>query len=205
MEVPASCTASFNQGLQNPPHLASNRRRLFAVRDVLLTLTAKDYQLYWPYVSNVWCKDNTRQRATDGVIVTYYNCRYRRPKWERKASTSDNRSRAIREGNTCQAACRVEFDPRTNIYQITGVSTSPGHTHTLDQIDKLKRNDGLKIAVEKHFNEVSNVSPAHLLVLLQALGDSENGSQQLNEAGGRYLDRKQIANWLRSWRARRPN
>jgi hypothetical protein len=53
------------------------RQKLFSIATAIV-LDEAEFLEYWPYVSNVWTKDNTRERKGDSVVATHYNCRLRR-------------------------------------------------------------------------------------------------------------------------------
>jgi 2,5-diamino-6-(ribosylamino)-4(3H)-pyrimidinone 5'-phosphate reductase len=186
---------SVHQWLANPPNLARCREDLF-VLSAPITLTQEAFQMYWSYVSNIWSKESTRA-LKNGVVVAYYNCRLRRRTWKPDINKVDRRIRPVRNGSTCQAACRVEWDTAAASVKITLIATSTGHTHSLDNIDQLKKNDGLRADVERIAGLVPDLSATSLLASLRAVGSFEDGARQLEDAGGRYLTAKDVANWLR--------
>jgi hypothetical protein len=56
-----------------PEDLQKWRERLFSVEEPL-TLTAEEYDTYWPYVNNVWhFKDRNPPRKNDGAQVSSFS------------------------------------------------------------------------------------------------------------------------------------
>lgn len=186
----------INRGLKNPPNLAHYREQLFSL-PVIMTLSPEDFHAYWPYVSNVWCLVNCRERP-DGIEVMQYTCRLRRPTWSSKAKTQ-NKVRKIREGNTCQASCRVEFSRAANAYWITRTGASSGHTHSLRDRDQCKKNNGLRTAVNRMAEVAPNLTGAQLLKSLREV----SGTAQMAEAGGQFLTSKDVTNWMQLYRTRK--
>jgi hypothetical protein len=59
--------------LSVPEDLQKWRERLFSVEEPL-TLTAEEYDTYWPYVNNVWhFKDRNPPRKNDGAQVSFFS------------------------------------------------------------------------------------------------------------------------------------
>jgi hypothetical protein len=189
-------------GLANPPNLRQIRQSLFALEKVVELSTA-DFNTYWPYVSNVWVKENTRD-LKDGVVVTYYDCRFRREEHKPKVSKAGAAMKNTRVGATCKTSIRVDFEP-SGTYRIYQTSGSTAHSHSLDESDQLKRNDGLRRRVEVLVAQSPGTSPSEILSSLQGAGVLRTGREQLEDAGGRYLTAKDIHNWSRRFRTTNPD
>jgi hypothetical protein len=194
--------AGFHEGLSNPANIASWREDLFNVA-LPIELSEEAFATYWPYVSNIWAKDSTRTRAKDGAKVTHYDCRLRRGTWAPKGSSS-SALKSCRDGSQCDASVRVEYCPHRRLFAIQRTEGSPGHSHTIDQSDQVKRNDALKLRVELLFRLQPQTTGAQVLASLRAAGRLDDGSQQLRDAGGTYLTAKDCNNWGRAFTKKLP-
>lgn len=175
--------------VRNPPRLPEWRQRLFLPpSEVALELDRNQYNMYWPYTSNVWCKDNERIRKSDRHVVSHHDCRLRRETWVPKSPRS--KPRPSREGRTCSACLKMDFDPVAGTYQLTLVQP---HTHLLEAMDQLKLNNGVRRNVEQEI--AAGRGAAEIFN-----GLSSNGWNLLREAGGGSLTKKTILNWQRNFK-----
>lgn len=71
-------------------------------------------------------------------------------------------------------------------------STKDGHTHDMDHIDSIKRNSGVRsLVLDPFFN---SWEPATIMAYLRDPDHFVNGRDMLTEAGGKYLERREIMN-----------
>jgi hypothetical protein len=102
-------------------------------------------------------------------------------------------------GNQCEARIVVMQDPINLIVVITRVSGE--HTHKSAMLDQIKRNDGLRLKAVAQ----APAPPATILAVLQGFGKFGNGVEQLNDAGGQFLTREDIKNWLLRYQTGNPD
>lgn len=166
-----------------PPNLGSMRQQLFDLT-ASVTLTSAEFEVYWPYIDNVYSLKTTRVLVKEGRAVSrIYECRFRRPTHISRALADQNASkRTKREGETCQMRVRSIY--KGGIYTISRMEADTGHTHPLAQSDATKRNSALRnvAAIEGS----KGYSPATVTNALRGMG-REEGRIALEEAGGRYI------------------
>ncbi|KAI5808718.1 hypothetical protein DFH27DRAFT_540784 [Peziza echinospora] len=153
----------------SPPDLDEWRRRLFTV-DTSITMTAAEWDTYWPYIDNVWSHRST-QRSKKGPFVThYYDCRLKgRPPGTpvNQDPNKKKRKRTARERDLCEMKIKIiETTTPNKTYTIEKVKREIGtngeepageyHRHTLDESDRIKRNSVLRQAIklEKEIKKV---------------------------------------------------
>ncbi|KAI9846956.1 MAG: 2,5-diamino-6-(ribosylamino)-4(3H)-pyrimidinone 5'-phosphate reductase, partial [Pleopsidium flavum] len=129
-----------------PPNLEMLRQRLYEVKEKI-ELTVDEWNLYWPYVDNVWCRTQRRADIFNGLYETdYYACRLHRATYQPDPARATDeskpkRKKQRREGGTCQMRLKaVLFRGACPSYTITQVGEFKEHTHDLDHMDKVKRN-----------------------------------------------------------------
>jgi hypothetical protein len=100
------------------------------------------------------------------------------------------RNRQKRETGTCQAKFKLTVYPdgRRTLER----STKETHSHDLNHIDSVKRNTGVRQVVLDPF--FASWEPATIMAYLRDPAHFHNGRDMLNEAGGRYLERREVMN-----------
>ena len=185
--------------LINPPKdLAAMRQRLFEVKD-RIELRVDEFERYWPYVDNVWVRQHKAGTDKTGRVVTdYYACRLQRPTYTPKADTPRRegqpmRKKQIREGGTCQMRLKtIRYEGGYSGYAIVRIGDDTQHTHTLDQLDKIKRTS---VMMEIARSEVmKGYMPASVFTVMN------EDAEKLAAAGGRYLNRNDVRNASQQWR-----
>ena len=185
--------------LINPPRdLALMRQRLFEVRDKI-ELQVEEFELYWPYIDNVWVRQHKAGTDKSGRVITdYYACRLQRPTYTPKPDTprregQPTRKKQIREGGTCQMRLKtIRYEGGYSGYTILKVGDETQHTHDLDHIDKIKRTS---VLMEIARSEVmKGYMPASVFTVMN------EDMEKLVAAGGRYLNRNDVRNASQHWR-----
>jgi hypothetical protein len=173
-----------------PSDIAFHRAFLFAL-DTPVRLTAAVWDRFWPYIDNVWRIHQKPQPSPEtGIARVYGSCRL-----SRKIAYPDDdgnvRPRQRRPGGTCNAKFKLTIYPDgTRFMERSG----EGHSHTLDQIDRMKRNSGVRNLVLADF--FKNWEPNGILAFLRDSSAASNGKDIFRDAGGLYMYRQEVGNVL---------
>ncbi|KAL8953939.1 MAG: hypothetical protein Q9222_000226 [Ikaeria aurantiellina] len=186
--------------LFNPPgDIAVIRQRLFEVPEKI-ELHLHEFDLYWPYVDNVWVRQHRGSQDKTGLYITdYYACRLQRPTYTPKPvdkprpEGTPTRKKQIREGGKCHMKLKVIR--YTGGYQgvtITQLGDKTEHLHDLDTMDRIKRTT---VLMEIARSEVmKGYMPASVYAVM-----SED-EKSLFASGGRHLNRNDVRNASQAWR-----
>lgn len=189
--------------LRNPPDLVEWRVKLFNISEPI-ELTAAEFNLYWPYVDNVWSRNAIRpgKRGT----CEYHTCRLQRETSLSRPPADPEKRRnrpPPREGGTCQMKVKVVrlMNPAdgTQTVRISRTGQCTAHSHDLDVSDKLKRNSVLMGIAQSESSR--GYSPAEITAAIRSEG-RETGLQRLYDAGGRYFTRSDVKNAIQSRKRR---
>ncbi|KAL8811310.1 MAG: hypothetical protein Q9200_001893 [Gallowayella weberi] len=186
--------------LFNPPrNIAAIRQRLFDVADKI-ELRPDEFELYWPYVDNVWVRQHRAGTDKTGLYKTdYYACRLQRPTYTPKAvdkprpEGTPTRKKQIREGGKCHMKLKViRYEGGFQSVTINQLGDKTQHLHDLDQMDKIKRTT---VLMDIARSEVMNgYMPASVYTVM-----SEDEAR-LAASGGRHLNRNDVRNASQVWR-----
>ncbi len=131
-----------------PANIAAIRQRLFDL-DEPIDLTVAEFELYMPYVDNVYAKHRTRTTRNGNSIYeyTYYDCVLHRPTRTTTKLSTDQRAakRTKRLGSTCPVrikSIRIQYSNGETAYQISRLG--PSHTHDITESDLIRRNSALR-------------------------------------------------------------
>ncbi|KAL8729945.1 MAG: hypothetical protein Q9166_004390 [cf. Caloplaca sp. 2 TL-2023] len=188
------------QDLFNPPrNIADIRQRLFDVAEKI-ELRKEEFDLYWPYVDNVWVRQHRAGADKTGLYKTdYYACRLQRPTYTPKPvdkprpEGTPTRKKQIREGGKCHMKLKVvRYGGGYQSVTINQLGDKTQHLHDLDQMDKIKRTT---VLMEIARSEVMNgYMPASVYTVM-----SEDEAT-LAASGGRHLNRNDVRNASQAWR-----
>ncbi|QDS73176.1 hypothetical protein FKW77_002317 [Venturia effusa] len=175
-----------------PLDIAHHRRALFAL-ETPVQFDEKAWNRYWPFIDNVWClhsKQDAPSNLASGNSEKFWGgCRLQR-KWKHGEVNTEGRKRTRREPGQCPAKFRLTVHP--NGVRILERSKE-GHSHDLDHIDSIKRNSGIRNLVADPLFASWESGP-----ILAYLKDTSNAPSTnpdlLTEAGGKYLERREIIN-----------
>ncbi|TLD37744.1 hypothetical protein E2P81_ATG03419 [Venturia nashicola] len=175
-----------------PIDIAHHRAALFAL-ETPVQFDQKAWDRYWPFIDNVWClhskQDAPSNLASGNTEKFWGGCRLQR-KWKHGDVNIAGRKRTRREPGQCPAKFRLTVHP--NGVRILERSKE-GHSHDLDHIDSIKRNSGIRSLVGDPIFASWESGP-----ILAYLKDTSNAPSTnpdlLTEAGGKYLERREIIN-----------
>ncbi len=189
-----------------PTNIAAIRQRLFDL-DEPIDLTVAEFELYLPYVDNVYTKRMTRTTRNGNSMFeyTYYDCILRRPTHATANIATDKHGakRTRRLGPTCPVrikAIRIQYSNGETTYQISRLGS--GHTHDITELDLIRRNSALRgvAAIETS----KGYAPATIVGAIRGIG-KDGGRKILEDAGGRYLTRQDVKNAGHAWRKANPD
>ena len=191
-------TRSIDHLLHPPRHLSAIRQRLFDINEKI-ELRPDEFELYWPYVDNVWVRQHRAGKDKSGRLTTeYYACRLQRPTYiprdiDKRPEGKPSRKKQIREGGTCQMRLKtIRYDGGYTSYMIFKVGDQLSHTHDLDRMDQIKRPSILMDIARAEV--MKGYMPASVFTIL-----IEN-MEKLAVAGGRHLSRNDVRNASQAWR-----
>lgn len=188
-----------------PPNIERIREEMFEVRQPI-ELSLEEYNLYWPFIDNVWVKQRTTLTRDKTTTSDYYCCRQRKqPKRnEDKQQVSPypgvkKRHRASREGPPCGFQIKVVRTEGafTSVTICRQGNCAPSHSHDLEHMDKMKRNSGLLSFVKQEAEKA--YIPASILAKFRENPDV------LAAVGGRALTGVDVRNICARWRAANPH
>ena len=186
--------------LANPEHLAAWRKILFYL-DEPITLTTEEFNTYWPYVDNIWSYKSKNRPRKDGSYSIYYFCRFYRKTWDPKEPSGERLvQKTIREGAQCD--CRMNITVYVNGTRILKRHDDQTHSHDIDASDSIKKNSGLRERVTGETE--SGYEPAVVLHAFRGTAQLE-GRVPLEEAGGRFLNQKDVNNYARGYHGANPD
>lgn len=181
-----------------PPYLASMRLALFEI-NMPVELKPEEFELYWPFVDNVWVRQHKAGTDRSGRNTDYYACRLQRPTYapKKEATRPEGKQRRIkqtREGGTCQMRVKtVRFEGEVQKVTISRIG-SHSHSHNLDTMDKLKRNS---VVMDIARSEVmKGFMPASVFTVMNA------DYNKLTTIGGKFLKTNDVRNASQAWRSK---
>ncbi|ORY09596.1 hypothetical protein BCR34DRAFT_602723 [Clohesyomyces aquaticus] len=194
---PPPSTISVSPLNSIPTDIATHRVLLFAL-DTPVQLTPAVWSRFWPYIDNVWCVHQKPQPSSStGIAKIYGGCRLnRKTNFPPPAIHEKSRPRQRREGGTCKAKFRLTIYPDgRRVVERMG----EGHSHSLEEIDAVKRNSGVRGLVLDSF--FKSWEAGGILAFLRdtsaaSAATSEAGNDILKDAGGLYLSRQEVQNIL---------
>src|SRR6266516_6745116 len=189
-----------------PANIAAIRQRLFDL-DEPIHLTIAEFELYLPYMDNVYTKRTTRTTRNGNSVCqyTYYDCVMRRPTHTTTKLSTDQRAakRTKRLGSTCPVrikSIRIQYSNGETAYQISRLG--PSHTHDITESDLIRRNSALRGIAATESSK--GYAPATIIGAIHGIGQ-DGGRAILEDAGGRYLTRQDVKNAGHAWRTAHPD
>ncbi|KAI4159405.1 MAG: hypothetical protein L6R39_000383 [Caloplaca ligustica] len=197
---PTKAPSRTIKDLFNPPkNIAAIRQLLFEVAEKI-ELHTHEFDLYFPYVDNVWVRQHRAGSDKSGRYKTdYYACRLQRPTYTPKAvdkpraEGTPTRKKQIREGGKCHMKLKVvRYEGGYHGVTITQLGDKTEHLHDLDTMDRIKRST---VLMDIARSEVMNgYMPASVYTVM-----SED-EEKLAASGGRHLKREDVRNASQAWR-----
>ena len=184
----SSPTPEISPGFPVPSDLAQWRQRLFESGETM-TLSLEQWEQYWPFMTNVWTRN--RQPYTPKrkkTVRTHWDCRFHRDK-ACKSFGAGKRDKQVREEIGCPAKLVEVHDCLTNQreYTMTGQ-----HNHSISELDITKRNDAIQSWVKTQL--LQGFPATAIEKVAKGKGKDPSASQNLFDAGGRYLSVQDIKN-----------
>ena len=185
--------------LRNPlPFVQHMRQSLFEVKEPV-DLKEQEFNLYWPYIDNVWVRQHKYHVDQSGRSNTdYYACRLQRATYAPKRATESRpegqpqRKKKIRPGGTCQM--RIKVTKHQGQFKKLTISRigEHEHTHDLEHLDKIKRNSAVMDIAR------SEVMKGYMPASVYTVMHEEPG--KLAIIGGKYINRNDVRNASQHWR-----
>lgn len=180
-----------------PPRIAEIRQRLFELKEKI-ELRIEEFDLYWPYVDNVWVRQHRANADKSGRVITdYYACRLQRPTYTPnkglRPEGKPSRKKQIREGGTCQKRLKtVRYNGGYSGISIIPIGDNDQHTHDLDYIDEVKRTSVLMDIARSEV--MRGYMPASVFTVMN------EDPEKLAISGGKHLNRNDVRNSSQAWR-----
>ena len=185
--------------LRNPlPFVQHMRQSLFDLKDPV-DLKEQEFNLYWPYIDNVWVRQHKYHVDQSGRSNTdYYACRLQRATYAPKRANEPRpegqpqRKKKTRPGGTCQMRIKVtKHQAQFNKLTISRIGDHE-HTHDLEHLDKIKRNSAVMDIAR------SEVMKGYMPASVYTVMHEEPG--KLAIIGGKYINRNDVRNASQHWR-----
>lgn len=183
----------------NPPDLGSMRQQLFDVRNEIV-LPQADFDIYFPFVDNVWRKDraSTGARTTEGMTETYWcrlkgNTAAKHPTPRPLVDGRQQRRKRKREDKTCGMALKITHSGGpVKTVTIARAPNMLGHTHDLEYMDANKRNSGVMDIARRE--GVRGFLPGSVFWKMCEEPD------KMEAAGGKFMKVSDVRNVQYAWR-----
>ncbi|KAK3809198.1 MAG: hypothetical protein J3Q66DRAFT_353196 [Benniella sp.] len=177
---------------------AINRRNLlFNVNQPFEVPTEEFHKEWWPLVSNVWAKTSTNYRS-NGDSWTIHACRLSKPyrSSTRKDGIPNDKRRKThaRAAVPCEASIKITHVVSTKKTRVERYKSTPDHSHTLDDVDKIKRPAALRELIEEQVWK--DYSPPEIVAIVKEVAQRKG----LGEIA-MHLHRDEVANIQRKYRA----
>ena len=185
--------------LRHPlPFVQQMRQSLYHLREPV-DLKEEEFELYWPYIDNVWVRQHKASVDKTGRSnIDYYACRLQRPTYTPKRAAEPRpegqpqRKKKTREGGTCQV--RAKVTKHQGQYKKLTISRigDQEHSHDLDYIDKVKRNSAVMDIARSEV--MKGYMPASVFTVMH------EEPEKLALIGGKYINRNDVRNASQHWR-----
>ena len=179
-----------------PPYVASMRQALFDIKQPV-ELKPEEFEMYWPFVDNVWVRQHKAGVDRAGRNTDYYACRLQRPTYAPKRDSlrpegKQRRVKQTRQGGTCQMRIKtVRYEGDVKKVTISRIGEH-SHSHDLDSMDKLKRNT---VVMEIARSEVmKGFMPASVFTVMNT------DPYKLSTIGGKFMKTNDVRNSSQTWR-----
>ncbi|KAI8363196.1 hypothetical protein B0O80DRAFT_523811 [Mortierella sp. GBAus27b] len=176
---------------------ASDRRNLlFNVNQPFDLASGEFDKEWWPLVSNVWAKTSTNYLSS-GDTWTVHVCRLSKPyrsSTRKEGVPSDKRRKThARAAIPCAASIKVTKIASTERIRVERYKSTPDHTHTLDDVDKIKRPAIIRELIEEQASK--HQSPPEIVAIVREIAQRKG----LGEVA-MHLHRDEVANIQRKHR-----
>uniref|UniRef100_U9TK48 MULE transposase domain-containing protein n=1 Tax=Rhizophagus irregularis (strain DAOM 181602 / DAOM 197198 / MUCL 43194) TaxID=747089 RepID=U9TK48_RHIID len=147
---------------------------------------------WWPLVSNIWTKWDSYKYVNGDIRKTFacHFMKHRESSTRQKENVLNEKRRItrIRPSNICSAMIKIFWIASSNVVQVERHKNSPNHTHSLSEIDRLKRPKAIRSLVE--IEAAKNYPPP---AITSAVKEYATLELDLGECA-RELKRKEVTN-----------
>ncbi|KAI2397800.1 hypothetical protein LOZ67_005189 [Ophidiomyces ophidiicola] len=145
LPIPFPVKPLFNNILNAPENIGEMRQRFFSLETPIVQ-SPYEHEIYWPFVGNFWVRNKVKD-STD-CRTEYYWCRLFRKQDQKSAVPPELRKRkcTIRSAVGCEMKLRKRFW-KDGTVEISNHGTCNAHCHSLDDMDQIKRNSGVRLAI----------------------------------------------------------
>ena len=201
LRVPQLPVSNDYAAIDVPADIGVMRQRLFQLAEPVV-LSQADWEIYWPFVDNVYAYRDKRPEKKDGSQLSYWQCRLHRKSWQgsRHAGVRQ-RHKGSRQGSVCNFVVHVTRRLGGSYEIRRAPKHSNTHSHSLDESDAVKINSALRRQCQEQVTK--GVNPAHIVTVLQ--GAERSSRATLEHAGGKYIDRQIVVNTAQGWRRSNPD
>ncbi|KAH6636720.1 hypothetical protein F5144DRAFT_591766 [Chaetomium tenue] len=116
--------------VENPPDLHLWRQKLFDLQSPVI-LTNEEYDMYFPWVDNVYSHRTSQTASKRGLVTRYFDCRLKgRPSGTPKSQDPNKkkRKRTARPLDLCDVRIKITEYPASSVGELTAI----GHAIGLD-------------------------------------------------------------------------
>ncbi|KAF9921734.1 hypothetical protein FBU30_008201 [Linnemannia zychae] len=144
------------------PTAQEKRELLFNVHAPIELPTKEFDEDWWPLISNAWsCSSGPKPTPIGAPLgyIRHYTCRLATkhiPKSKDTTPVNKRRQRPVRAACDCQAALKITHITATGITIIERFNDAPMHTHSLVDVDKVKRPAAIKALIGKEAMKSTN-------------------------------------------------
>ncbi|CAB5200016.1 unnamed protein product [Rhizophagus irregularis] len=172
---------------------SEEKRNLLFDVNCFLEVQMEDFdENWWPLVSNIWTQWTSYKQVNGNFwkIFTCYFTKYRDSSTRQKENISNEKCRITktRPSGLCHAKIKVEWLVSLKIVKVGRYKDSSNHTHSLLDVDRLKRPQVIRTLVEKE--AVKNYLPLAITAAVKEYATIELGLG----ASAQELKRKEVTN-----------
>ena len=180
----------------NPTDLAAMRQKLFDVDDPF-EMSVTQFDMYFPFVDNVWRKTRSLEPQTENVSEMY--CCRLKSSGQPKSTTpkppvegKQQRRKRKREDKTCSMMIKVTYlnGPEKKVRISKAVQES--HTHDLEYMDQNKRNTAIMNVAREEATR--GFLPGSIFWKMQ------DEPEKMEAAGGKFMKVSDVRNVQYPWR-----
>ncbi|KAK3824504.1 MAG: hypothetical protein J3R72DRAFT_17104 [Linnemannia gamsii] len=182
------------------PTAQEKRELLFNIHSPVELPTKEFEDDWWPLISNAWSCNSGPKPTPIGAPLGYiktYSCRLSKqcaPKSKEATPVNKRRARSVRTACECQAAIKITHIHATGVTVVERFNDAPAvHTHSLADVDKVKRPAVIKNLIGKEVLKSSN--PQETIASIRQLAEDSG----MGEAAA-FVTRSELSNSRRKQR-----
>ncbi|KAG0269741.1 hypothetical protein BGZ95_001956 [Linnemannia exigua] len=182
------------------PTAQEKRELLFNIHNPVELPTKEFEDDWWPLISNAWSCNSGPKPTPVGAPLGYiktYSCRLSKqstPKSKEATPVNKRRARSVRAAFECQAAIKITHIHATGVTVVERFNDAPAvHTHSLADVDKVKRPAVIKNLIGKEV--LKNSNPQDTIASIRQLAEDSG----MGEAAA-FVTRSELSNSRRKQR-----